>query len=764
MEYWTWFWHDIMDIPMLKLQGWFQMDIIDTWKEYVFKIGLILAVIVLLAEIYIRIGHLVRKFYTERDDDELTQEQEAALIRANQFENVQQVRAMANSLAVLKAQKDWVRLADAYAQLNKPKEAAKYFKKGGDLKRSALQLAKAGKVLPAAKMLVKAGEHALAARFFAEKGKHLLAAKSFAMANDLPNAGASFLAAKKYAEAAKAFLEYFGSSRGGSPEEAKAAELVERFLNDEAAKTSADPEDLKRMARGIAERFDAAQRNDLAVKYYLQAGDYEKAGGVYLRVGKLEEAAKCMQQAGKTREAAEIGARFYEAKGLWKEAGMAYEGAGDYRKAGDCFVKASEALRAAAAFEKAGEFFGAGFALVHSKKWAEAIPQFQHVREDNKNYPESRLLLGRCFYQMKDHQHCAATLENHLTGEKVTSKNIDYFWMLALAYEQIGELEKSKNILQKIRTVDMGFRDVSARLSNIESRISMAPKAGTAVPMMNTPLPNDATAVMTMVANMLGNRYRLDKELGRGGMGVVYMGYDTQLDRPVALKFLGSLVDGSPEYKERFLREAKTAAKISHPNVIAIFDVSMQEGNTFIAMEFVEGPNLHKYMTSKGKLEPREAVNFIGQACLALQAIHEAGIVHRDIKPENILVAKGGLIKVMDFGLAKADDYRLTAANVVMGTPCYMSPEQVRGLEVDARSDIYAMGLVLYELLTGKTVFIDGDVMHRQLSEVPPPPGTLVEGVPPLLDQIIMKAIAKRPDERFQTAKDFAAHLRQVTK
>ena len=223
-------------------------------------------------------------------------------------------------------------------------------------------------------------------------------------------------------------------------------------------------------------------------------------------------------------------------------------------------------------------------------------------------------------------------------------------------------------------------------------------------------------------------------------------------------------MDGSPEYKERFLREAKTAAKISHPNVIAIFDVSMQEGNTFIAMEFVEGPNLHKYMTSKGKLEPREAVNFIGQACLALQAIHEAGIVHRDIKPENILVAKGGLIKVMDFGLAKADDYRLTAANVVMGTPCYMSPEQVRGLEVDARSDIYAMGLVLYELLTGKTVFIDGDVMHRQLSEVPPPPGTLVEGVPPLLDQIIMKAIAKRPDERFQTAKDFAAHLRQVTK
>ena len=766
MEYWNWFWRDIMDVPIEKLVGWLQMDIFGTWKEPVFKIAIILFAILVLYQIYFWIGNLVRKFYTEHDNDDLSPEEELRLSKEPQFNNnVQAVRAAANSLGVLKAQKQWIPLAEAYAGLNKPKEAAKYFKKGGDNKRAALQMAKAGKVLQAAKLLQKAGEHATAARFFAEKGKHLLAAKCYAIANDLPNAGASYLEAKKYPEAAKAFLEFFANSRGGSPEEAKAAELCERFLNDPSARKAADDADLKRMASGIAARFDAAQRNDLATKYYIEAGELEKAGSVYLRMGKLEEAARCMQQAGKTREAAEIGARFYESKGLWKEAGMAYEGAGDYRKAGDCFSKASDAVRAAASFEKAGEYFGAGFALVHAKKWGEAIPMFQKVREDHKAYPDSRLLLGRCFYQMKDHQHCAATLDNHLTGEKVTSKNIDYFWMLALAYEQIGELEKSKMILQKIRTVDMGFRDVSARLSNIESRISMLPKIGTQQAMaMSTPLPNDATAVMTMVASAVGSRYKLERELGRGGMGVVYMGQDNQLDRPVALKFLGSLVDGSPEYKERFLREAKTAAKINHPNVIAIYDVSMQEGNTFIAMEYVEGPNLHKYMQSKGKLEPREAVNFIGQACSALAAIHEAGIVHRDIKPENILVAKGGLVKVMDFGLAKADGYRLTAANVVMGTPCYMSPEQVRGQEVDARSDIYAMGLVLHELLTGKTTFIDGDVMQRQLTEMPPVPSTVVEGVPPLLDQIIMKCVAKKPEERFQTARELVGFLRQVTK
>ena len=312
MELWNKFWVDIMNIPLEKFQGWFQMDIIGTWKEWAFKIGLIIGALVLLAEVYIRIGHLVRKFYTERDDDELSPDQEAKLLKSNQFENIQQVRATANSIAVLKGQKDWVRLAEAYAALDKPKEAAKYFKKGGDSKRAALQMAKSGKVLPAAKLLAKSGEHALAARFFEEKGKHLLAAKSYALANDLPNAGAAYLNSKKYAEAAKAFLEFFSNSRGGTPDEAKAAELCERFLNDATARAAADDADLKRMAKGIAERFDAAGRDDLATKYYMEAGEMEKAGNVYLRIGRLEEAAKCMQAAGKTREAAEIGARFYE--------------------------------------------------------------------------------------------------------------------------------------------------------------------------------------------------------------------------------------------------------------------------------------------------------------------------------------------------------------------------------------------------------------------------------------------------------------------
>jgi len=765
MEWVSWFWNEIVVIPVLYLEGWFNLDLVTSWKLTAWKVGVILVTLFVTYEVYLRVHALLRKYYFDRDNDDLSPDEERKLAASPQFNNdLNAVRGAVNSIPALKREKDWPKVAEVYASLGKHKEAARYYKKAGNPKKAAMEMARAGKTLEAAKLLMKAGEPATAARFFAEKGKHLQAAQAYAAGNDLPNAGNCYGIAGKFPEAVKCFVEYFANARDGAETQLKAAELCAGLLESEKAKAAIGADDRKRLAKGVAERFDAAQRNEHAIKYFHEAGDLVRAGQVYLRIGRLEEAARCMQQAGRNKEAAEIGARFYESKGLWREAGMAYEGAGEFRKAGDCFSRANEAERAADCFEKAGEYFGAGFARVHAKKWAEAIPMFQRVGEDNKNFAESRMLLGRCFYQLKDHAHCVAALENHLTGEKVTSKNIDYFWMLALACEQIGELEKSRTLLQRIRTVDMSYRDVSQRLSSVESRISLAPKMGSAMQGQPMATPGDANAVMTMVSNAVGTRYRLDKELGRGGMGVVYQAHDTQLDRPVALKFLGSLIDGSEEYKKRFQREAQAAARLNHPNIISIFDFSLAEGNTFIVMEYIDGPNLHKYLQRKGKLEPREAVTLIGQACSALDAVHEAGIVHRDIKPENILIAKGGLVKLMDFGLAKAGDMRLTAANVVMGTPCYMSPEQVRGDEVDARSDLYAMGLVLHEMLTGQTTFIDGDVLQRQLKEMPKAPGEIVEGIPPMLDQIVMKCIAKKREERFQTAKELVGYLRQVGK
>jgi serine/threonine-protein kinase len=221
-------------------------------------------------------------------------------------------------------------------------------------------------------------------------------------------------------------------------------------------------------------------------------------------------------------------------------------------------------------------------------------------------------------------------------------------------------------------------------------------------------------------------------------------------------------MDDSEEYRKRFMREAKVAARVNHPNIISIYDISATLGRAHIVMEYVQGPSLARYIREKGKLGPREAINMFLQACSALDAVHRAGIVHRDIKPDNILIAKGGLVKLTDFGLAKAETSRITAANVIMGTPAYMSPEQSRGIDVDARSDIYSMGLVLHEMLTGKPVFIGADIIERQQYEIPAAPGAIVEGIPEMLDEVVMKCIAKNAHDRFQVVSELVETLRRV--
>jgi len=208
--------------------------------------------------------------------------------------------------------------------------------------------------------------------------------------------------------------------------------------------------------------------------------------------------------------------------------------------------------------------------------------------------------------------------------------------MLALACEQLGELGKSRDILYKIHAVDVGFKDVTQRISNISSRISMGAGERVATPNVAA-MPTQRAPVMEAVENILGTRYRLERELGRGGMGTVYLARDTQLDRLVALKFLGALVDGSEEYRQRFVREAKAAARVNHPNIVHIYDISAREGQAYIAMEYVDGANLNTYTKKRGALLPREAVSIMTQACSALDAIHKAGIVHRDIKPATSL-------------------------------------------------------------------------------------------------------------------------------
>ena len=268
----------------------------------------------------------------------------------------------------------------------------------------------------------------------------------------------------------------------------------------------------------------------------------------------------------------------------------------------------------------------------------------------------------------------------------------------------------------------------------------------------------------------LGSRYEIGEVLGYGGMAEVHLGRDVRLGREVAVKVLRSDLARDPSFQARFRREAQAAASLNHPAIVAVYDtgedLTGQNGSTpYIVMEYVEGRTLRDVLKGEGRIMPRRAMEIVADVCAALDFSHRNGIVHRDVKPGNVMITPAGAVKVMDFGIARAvadNAATVTATAAVIGTAQYLSPEQARGENVDARSDVYSTGCLLYELLTGHPPFT-GDspvaVAYQHVRETAPPPSSSNPDVPPELDAIVMKAMAKNPANRYQTAAEMRADL-----
>ena len=263
------------------------------------------------------------------------------------------------------------------------------------------------------------------------------------------------------------------------------------------------------------------------------------------------------------------------------------------------------------------------------------------------------------------------------------------------------------------------------------------------------------------------SHYKITDKLGEGGMGVVYKAEDTRLKRTVALKFLSSRALGGEEQKERFLREAQAAAVLDHPNIAAVHDIGEEDGHTFMAIAFVDGPELSDKIKER-PLKLDEALDITIQICEGLKEAHEQGVTHRDIKPQNIMLTRKGRVKITDFGLAHlAGRSKLTKSGTSLGTPAYMSPEQALSEDTDRRSDIWGVGVVVYEMLAGHAPF-DSDYEQAMVYSIinePHEPLTAVRtGLPTELDRVVGKALAKRPEERYQHIDDFLVDLRRLRK
>ena len=270
---------------------------------------------------------------------------------------------------------------------------------------------------------------------------------------------------------------------------------------------------------------------------------------------------------------------------------------------------------------------------------------------------------------------------------------------------------------------------------------------------------------MNILISNLG-RYEVLGELGQGAMGVVYKAKDPLIDRVVAIKTinLSLAMDEKEEYEGRFYQEARAAGRLNHPNIVTIYDVGKSGDVAYIAMELLEGRELRDIMNDGALLPVDQVLSIVAQVAQGLAYAHEHEIVHRDVKPSNIMVIRDGHVKITDFGIARmASSSVRTQTGMVLGSPKYMSPEQVMGKSIDQRSDIFSLGVMLYEMLTGKAPF-DGEnvnaIMYQTLNAVVAPPNTVNPAIPEMVNFILAKALAKKAEDRYQNAKDFAVDLR----
>lgn len=262
-----------------------------------------------------------------------------------------------------------------------------------------------------------------------------------------------------------------------------------------------------------------------------------------------------------------------------------------------------------------------------------------------------------------------------------------------------------------------------------------------------------------MSDEVLAARYHIERQLGQGGMASVYLARDEELDRPVALKLLADNLAGDATFRDRFEREARLAARLSHPNVVRVFDVGESHGRPFIVMEYVEGDTLADELERHGSLPTARAVELALQICRGLEAAHASGLVHRDVKPRNLLLRPDGVLKIADFGIARAaESTRLTEIGTILGTAAYLAPEQAEGLEATPAADLYSVGAVLYELLTGRVPYAATSLVELLAKQQAGPPAP-IGGAPPALEQAVNRCLEPDPSERPASAAALAAEL-----
>ncbi len=700
-------------------------------------------------------------------------------------------------------------------------DAANYFIKAGQMERAAEIRHDQNRFVESAELYAKAGKPDSAGAIYAQQEKWDLAAEAYVVAGNLSVAAEMYEKSGNDRRSAQCyrksdFPRYAAKAYIRCEEWLLAAECVEEVLVEEGrgaqgdAKKHAEHMKLVRTAGSLYERGGRMDRAlDVLAKYgahvaaaeiaektgkmeraaelYLEGRDPERAAAAFEAVGQGERAARILADLNRDRGNAEEAARQFERAGEWMEAGdlyrsvelfekaaecyerfgdgplaaemfalsgnheraaQNYEKSGRYSEAAQLFAQSGDSAREADLLDKAGECLRAGRIHLDAGRTEEAIGALQKVGAEHAEFASAAALLGRVFRDRGQYPLAIAKLREAVGQREIDRKNVDAFFCLATVHEADGDWQEAVDLYEKVLAFDYSHEDTAARLER--ARTELAAQAA-------APAPAPATGSST------SGRYVIRGTLGRGGMGIVYKADDTVLDRTVALKVLPESLKENPQALKNFLREAKSAAQLNHPNIVTVYDAGEQDGVYYIAMEFVDGNTLKDIIKRRGKIAPRGIVHVLSQMCEALAFAHEKKIVHRDVKTANTMWTKDRKAKIMDFGLAKVIEEVRNHTTVVSGTPFYMSPEQTLGKNVDQRSDLYSLGVSVFEMATGTLPFTEGNLPYHHVHTPPPRPQELEPELPDLLAAIIERCLRKDPDERYQSAREILAELRSAS-
>ncbi|MBW1685648.1 MAG: protein kinase, partial [Deltaproteobacteria bacterium] len=496
----------------------------------------------------------------------------------------------------------------------------------------------------------------------------------------------------------------------------------------------------------LARLHEERQQDEAAARHYAEAGSPLQAAEIHEKLEHYEQSAALFESAGELTRAAEM----YRTAGAIEKAGGVFERSRDYERAAECFHEAGNTSRWVEALEKGGDPFEAAKVALEHGDQARAIRSLQLLGPSDGDYVEASNLLVDVLQKEGHLDMAQEKIEQVIRSQGAESVPLETCDRLAELLEEGDEYERALDMLDIIRRRDASYPNIATRIEGLRKQ-------------RHKEVSNAATPSMPGAeAFSDGFRYEILEEVGRGGMGIVFKARDRRLGRVVALKRLPDNLRNHPKAVELFLREARAAAALNHPNIVTVHDAGQEGDSFYITMELLEGLPLQSILKRNGRLGPRDAARLGVQVVKGLHYAHEQRIVHRDIKTGNIFFTKSNIVKIMDFGLAKMLEEVRRASTVVGGTPYYMAPEQSLGEAVDPRADLYALGVTFFELLTGKVPFAQGDVAFHHRHTPAPDPRDRVAGIPDAFAELVLEMMAKEPDARPATAGVIRGRLQEI--